>query len=145
MNYNRHVGSVSKFLLENTTGLWMLVGCLLSGKPHPCESCALCSFGWGSCQLPSSVFPYHPSWACGGEKSPIRCSVVKSERLRGCLSPGSWWWSLPCHPSWGWLWKKPRVRCCLHHSWVCHPEPWRPSWRETRGTPFCGCAALKRR
>ena len=100
MNYNRHVGSVSKFLLESTTGLWTLVGCLLSSKPRPCESCALCSFGRGLHRLLSSIFPHHPSWACGGEKPPVHCGVVKSERLRGCLSPGSWWQSLPCRPSW---------------------------------------------
>ena len=146
-NYNRHAGSVSKFLLESlesTTGLWMSAGCLLSGGPHPCKPCALHSFGRGSCWLPSSIFPHHPSWTCGGEKSPIRCSMVKSERLRGCSSPGSWQWS-PCRPSWGWLWKKPRGRCCLHHSWVCCPELRRPSWRETQGTPFCMCAVLKKR
>ena len=32
-NYNRHASSVTKFLLESTTGLWMLVGCLLSSSP----------------------------------------------------------------------------------------------------------------
>ena len=95
------MGSVSKFLLESTTGLWTSAGCLLSGEPRPCESCALRSFRWGSCWLPSSIFPHHPSWACGGEKSPIHCGVVKIERLRGHSSPGSWQWSLPCHPSWG--------------------------------------------
>ena len=122
----------------------MSVGCLLSGGPCPCEPCDLRSFRWGSHQLPSFVFPCHPSWTCGGEKSPIRCGVVKSEKLRGHSSPGSWQQS-PCHPSWGWLWKKPHGCCCLHHSWVCHVEPWRPSWRETQGTPFCGCAVLKKR
>ena len=66
-------------------------GCLLSGDPHSCEPYALRSFGWDSCWLPSSIFPRHPSWTCGGEKSPIRCGVVKSERLRGHSSPG-----LPC-------------------------------------------------
>ena len=84
----------------------MSVGYLLSGGPHPCEPCALHSFWWGSRQLPFSVFPHHPSWTCGGEKSPVCCGVVKSERPRGCLSPGSWQQS-PCHPSWGWLWKNP--------------------------------------
>ena len=122
----------------------MLAGCLLSGGLCPCEPCALCSFRQGLHQLPSSIFPHHPSWTCGGEKPPIRSGVVKSERLRGHSSPGSWQ-QFPCHPSWGWLWKKPHGRCCLRHSWVCHPEPRRPSWRETRGTPFCGCAVPKKR
>ena len=144
MNYNRHASSVSKFLLESTTGLWTSTGCLLSDGPHPCEPCALHSFGRGSRQLPSPVFPHHPSWTCGGEKSPVCCGMVKSERLRGCLSPGSWWRS-PCHPSWGWLWKKPRGCCCLRHSWVCRLELQGPSWRATRGTPFCGCAVPKKR
>ena len=93
------MNSVSKFLLESITGLWMSAGCLLSGGPHPCKPCALCSFRWGSHQLPFPVFPHHPSWTCGGEKSPVFCGVVKSERLRGCSSSGSWWQS-PCHPSW---------------------------------------------
>ena len=122
----------------------MSAGCLLSGGPRPCEPCAWCSSGLGSCQLPFSAFPRHPSWTCGGERSPLCCSMVKSERLRGCLSPGSWQWP-PCHPSWGWLWKNPHGCCCLHHSWVCCPEPQWPSWRETQGTPFCGCAVPKKR
>ena len=132
------------FLLECMTGLWMLVGYLLSGDPCLCELCARHSSRPGSHRLPSSAFPCHPSWTCGGERSPVHCGVVKSERLRGCLSPGSWWWP-PCHPSWGWLWKNPRGHCCLCHSWVCHLEPRQPSWRETQGTPFCGCAAPKKR
>ena len=94
------MSSVTKFLLESTTGLWMSVGCLLSSGPHPCEPCALCSFRWGLCWLPFSIFPHHPSWTCGGEKSPVCCGMVKSERLRGHSSPGSWQRS-PCHPSWG--------------------------------------------
>ena len=144
MNYNRDMSSVSKFLLESTTGLWTWVGFLLSGGPCPCKPWALRSFGQGSHRLPSSIFPHHLSWTCGGEKSPIRCGMVKPERLRGCSSPGSWWQS-PCHLSWGWLWKKPHGCCCLRHSWVCHLELQRPSWRETRGTPFCGCAVPKKR
>ena len=137
------MSSVTKFLLECTTGLWVSAGCLLSGGPHPCEPCAQCSSGPGLCWLPFFAFPCHPSWTCGGERSPIRCGMVKSERLRGHSSPGSWW-QPPCCP-WGWLWKNPRGRCCLRHSWVCHLEPQRPSWRETRGTPFCGCAATKKK
>ena len=136
--------SVTKFLLECTTGLWMLARCLLSSGPCPCKPCAQHSSGPGSCQLPFSAFPHHPSWTCGGERSPVCCGVAKSERPRGHSSPGSWQWS-PCHPSWGWLWKNPHGCCCLCHSWVCHLEPWWPSWRETRGTPFCGCAAPKKR
>ena len=89
--------------------LWMLAECLLSSKPCPCESCALRSFGQGSCWLPSSIFPCNPSLTCGGEKSPIHCSVVKSERLRGCSSPGSWQRSLPCHPSWGGFGRSPML------------------------------------
>ena len=138
------MSSVTKFLLESTTGLWMSAGCLFSGSSHPCEPCALHSFGWGLHWLPFSSFPHHPSWTCGGEKSPVCCSMVKSERLREHLSPGSWQWP-PCHPSWGWPGKNPCGHCCLHHSWVCHPEPRRPSWRETQGTPFCGCAVPKKR
>ena len=84
----------------------MLVGRLLSSGPHPCEPCALHSFRWGLHWLPFFVFPHHPSWTCGGEKSPVHCGVVKSERLRGHSSPGNWWW-FPCCPSWGWLWKNP--------------------------------------
>ena len=123
----------------------MLAGHLLSSECHPCESCALRSFRRGSCWSPSSVFPRHPSSTCGGEKSPIHYDVVMSERLRGHSSPGSWQQSLPCRPSWGWIWKKPPVCHCLCHSWICYPEPRRPSLRETRGTLLCGCAAPKRR
>ena len=122
----------------------MLAGYLLSSSPYLCELCAQCSSGLGSHWLPFSAFPCHPSWTCGGQRSPIHCSVVKSERPRGCSSPGSCQW-LPCHPSWGWLWKNPCGCCCLCHSWVCHLEPQWPSWRETRGTPFCGCAVPKKR
>ena len=78
----------------------MSAGCLLSGSPRPCEPCAQCSSGPGSCRLPFSAFPRHPSWTCGGERSPICCGVVKSERPRGHSSPGSWQWP-PGHPSWG--------------------------------------------
>ena len=84
----------------------MSAGCLLSGGPRPCEPCAQRSSGPGSHQLPFSAFPCHPSWTCGGERSPVCCGVVKSERPRGHSSPGSWQWP-PCHPSWGWLWKNP--------------------------------------
>ena len=121
----------------------MSAGCLLSGGPHLCKPCAQHSCRPGSCRLPFSTFPCHPSWTCGGERSPIHCGVVKSERPRGHSSPGSWQWP-PCHPSWGWLWKSPHGRCCLRHSWICHPEPQRPSWRETQGTPFVGVQHRRR-
>ena len=87
-NYNRHASSVTKFLLESTTGLWMLAGCLLSSSPRPCKPCALCSFGWGSHRLPFSVFPHHPSWTCGGEKSPVCCGMLKFESLRDAQALG---------------------------------------------------------
>ena len=138
------MSSVIKFLLDSTMVLGMLVGCPLSGNPHSCEPCALPSSWPGLCWLPSSTFPCHPSWTCGGERSPVCCSVVKSERLKGRLNPGSWWW-LPCHPSWGWLWKKPHGHCGHLHSWICQKEPLWPFWRETPCTPFCGCAAPKKR
>ena len=59
----------------------MLVGCLLSDNPCPCEPCVQHSSGLGSCWLPFSAFPHYPSWTCGGESSPVCCGVVKSERL----------------------------------------------------------------
>ena len=123
----------------------MSAGCLFSGSPHPCTPCVWCSSGSGSCLLPS--FASHPSPSCGtcdGGKSPVHCSMVKAERLKGCSSPGSWWWP-PCHPFWGWPWKKPCSRCCLRHCLACRPGLRWPSWRQAQGTPSCGCAGPRKR
>ena len=123
----------------------MLVGCLLSSNLHPCKPCAQCFSRPGLRHPPFSAFCWHPSCGtCGGERSPVCCGMVKAERLRGRSSPGSWQ-QLPCHPFWGWLWKNPHGCCHLRHCWVCRLELRQPSWRETRGTPFCGCAVPKKR
>ena len=137
LEVNRHASSVTKFLLESTTGLWMWWGACLVATP------ILASLVPGT--LPGQAHVgCLPSWTCFGERSPVHCGVVKSERPRGHSSPGNWQ-QPPCHPSSGWLWKNPHGRCCLHHSWVCRLESQWPSWRETPGTPFCGCAAPKKR
>ena len=123
----------------------MLVGCLFSGGPHPCAPCVRCFSKQGSHCLPS--FASHPSPSCGtcdGGRSPIHCSMVKAERLKGRLSPGSWQ-RPPCHPFWGWPWRNPHGRYRLCHCLACHLGLGRPSQRRTRGTPFCGCAGLRKR
>ena len=123
----------------------MSAGCLFSGNPHPCEPCAWHFSGPGSCHLPFSASHRSPSCGtCGGGRSPICCSVVKAERLKEHLSPRSWQ-QPPCHPFWGWPWKNSHSCCHLPHCLVCHPGLWRPSWRRTQGTPFCGCAVPKKR
>ena len=122
----------------------MSVGSLLSGDPCPCKPCARCSSRLGLCWLPFSTFSRHPSWICGGERSPVRCGVVKSERQRGHSSP----WELAAVPLLSFL------GIALEEPlWLLLPlqllglpsGTLRPSWRETRGTLFCGCAALKKR
>ena len=80
----------------------MLAWCLLSGDPHPCEPCARHSSGLGSHHPPFYAFHWHPYGTCGGEKFPVRCSVVKTGMLGWRSSPGSWWWPL-CHSFWGGL------------------------------------------
>ena len=123
-SYNRHMSCATRFLLKKNMGLQMSVGCLFSGGPHPCMPCVWCSCGPGSRLLPS--FASHPSPSCGtcdGWKSPFCCGVVKAERPKGCLSPGSWRW-LPCGPFWGWPWKNPHSCCHLCHCLACCPGLW---------------------
>ena len=101
----------------------MSVGCLLSGGPHPCEPCVRCLFGPGSHHPPFSASHWNPfCGTCGGGMSPIHCGMVKAERLKGHLSPGSWQWP-PCCPFWGWPWKKPDSHCHLCHSQPLSPLP----------------------
>ena len=123
----------------------MLVGCLLSSDPRPCEPCAQRPSGPGSRRLPFYAFRWHPSCGtCGGGKSPDRCGVGRTGMPGRRSSPGSWQWLL-CHSFWGWPWKNSRGHCCLRHCLACHPGLQWPSWWQAQGTPFCGCAAPKRR
>ena len=123
----------------------MSAGCLLSGNPHPCKPCARCSSRPGSHCPPFYAFHWRPSCGtCGGEKSPVCCGMVKAGMLGRCLSPGSWQWPL-CHSFWGWPWKNPHSRCRLRHCLACCLGLRWPSWWQAQGTPFCGCAAPKRR
>ena len=145
LSYNRHVGCVTKFLLERIVGLWMSPGCLFSSSPHPCESCVQCFSRLGLHHPPISTSCQNPSCGtCDGGMSNVCCGMAKAERPKGCSSPGSWQ-RPPCCPFWGWTWKNLPSCCCLCHCLVCHPGLWQPSWRQTRGTPFCGCAAPKKR
>ena len=143
-SYNRHVSCATKFLLKRNTGLEMSAGCLVSGGHRPCVPGVRCFSGPGSHCLPSFSSQLSPSCGtCGGGKSPVHCSMVKAERQKGCPSPGNWQ-QQPCHPSWGWPWKNPCGCYRLRHCWACCPGLRQTSWRQTRGTPFCGCAGLRR-
>ena len=123
----------------------MSVGCLLSGDPCPCEPCAWCPSGPGLRHPPFYAFCQHPSCGtCGSGKSPVCCGMGRTEMLGQHSSPGSWQWLL-CHSFWGWPWKNSCSHCHLRHCLACHPGLRWPSWWRAQGTPFCGCAAPKRR
>ena len=107
-------------LLKRSTGLETSAGCLASGGHHPCAPCVRCFSRPGSCHLPSfSSRPSPSCGTCGGGRSPTHCGMVRTERQKGCSSPGNWQWQ-PCHPFWGWPWRNPHSHYHLHHCWACH-------------------------